>query len=104
MKDGTAPLTLADIDRFLESSAADEAEKERRAAQAAGHPVVLRGLETAAVLDVYDPFELQPVGVEPDDSGRELLVDSLLPLSEPVLDGPHRGLWSLSFAERRAGL
>jgi hypothetical protein len=40
----------------------------------------------------------------PMQLAREAMLDHLLPLSEQLIEGPQRGLWSLSFSERRTAL
>lgn len=102
--DSQPRLTLGDLDRFLESPVDGEARQSLSAAIAAGIPDSTRYLNAAAVLAAFNPFQLKPVGSPSDGEGRGALLDLLLPLSEPIVDGPQRGLWFLSFSERRAAL
>jgi len=94
-------LTLEDLDRFLESPVEAMAEQ----AGSAGKPGdTTPYLDAAAVLVAFDPLRLRPLSRVFDEVAREAAIDRLLPLSEPLLNGPQRGLWSLSFLERRAAL
>jgi cellulose synthase operon protein C len=81
-------LTLDDLQTFLGPPAAD----------AAMQPY----LDAAAVLAAFDLVALRPFRGEarPDDR----LVERLLPSCEPITEGSGRGLWTLSLADRRAGL
>jgi len=97
-------LTLDDLDRFLESPVNGEARQAVSGANAAGIPDSTLYLDAAAVLAAFNPFQLRPVQSGFEGEGRGAMLDLLLPLSEPILDGPQRGLWFLSFSERRAAL
>lgn len=60
-------------------------------------------LDAASVLTAFDPVELKPTaGTEA--KADPAIFERLLPLCEPNSAGPHRGLWSLTLAERRAAL
>lgn len=84
------PLTLQDLERFLQSPAPNQD---------------LEGyLDAAAVLDSFDLFKLQAAGSDPSGSGRERLIDELLPLCEQVPLSSGRGVWSLTLSHRRAAL
>jgi hypothetical protein len=97
-------LTLADLDRFLALPLQAEAEPTELPARDAGMLDPTPWLNAAAVLAAFDPFLLQPAPGNSDSQERERLLDHLLPLCEQIVDGPQRGLWSLSFSERRAVL
>jgi tetratricopeptide (TPR) repeat protein len=94
-------LTVEDLDRFL-------AEPLQVESGPLGAPPDLADLipyfDAAAVLSAFDPFMIQPASGEATARERESLLDYLLPACEQVTAGPQQGLWSLSFAERRAAL
>lgn len=95
-------LTVEDLDRFLESPIEGVAERAVLATTGALDPIPY--INAAAVLVVFDPYRLRPVRDGFDKGEPAGVLDRLRPLSEYVVDGPERGLWSLSFSERRAAL
>lgn len=97
-------LTLEELDRFLALPNQAEAEPTELPAGDTGMLNPTPWLDAAAVLAAFDPFLLQPAPGSSDRQERERLLDHLLPLCEQIIDGPQRGLWSLSFSERRAAL
>lgn len=94
-------LTLADLESFLGMSLSTDSPQP---APPAGILDLTPYLDAAAVLAAFDPSELRPAHGEPDPAGRDAMLDRLYSLSEPIEDGPQRGLWILSFSERRAAL
>lgn len=94
-------LTLADLQRFLDMPLGGGA---KQAVLPAEDSDPKPYLEAAAVLAAFDPVRLRPAHGEPDPSRRDEIVDRLFSLSEPIEDGPERGLWALSFSERRDAL
>lgn len=92
MSGNTSPvgkLTLEGLNRFL-SPESDEG-------GLCGY------LQAAAVLSAFDPFGLNPCGVE-TPAPKEQAVKQLLPLCEPVMQGAERGLWTLPLPQRREAL
>ena len=84
-------LTEEELDRFLGSSVGT-AHDDR----------LIPYLNAAAVLVAFDPDSLQPAYVGTAvESERPAVRDRLASLSELIDEGPQRGLWSLSFTERR---
>jgi hypothetical protein len=95
--------TSEELDRFL---ALPEAGPEGAAVPAAdgSAPDLAPYFDAAAVLAAFDPFRLLPAYGARGEGDIELLLDHLIPLCEPIEGGSQHGLWSLSFAERRAAL
>ncbi len=94
-------LTVEDLDRFLESpakAAATEAVSDAEAWDPTPY------LDAAAVLVAFDPARLRAVRDGFDPGTPEDVLARLLPFIAHVNDGPQRGLWTLSFMERRAAL
>jgi cellulose synthase operon protein C len=81
-------LTFADIERFL----AEPREEE-----------LYRYLEAAAVLAAFNPAELRPVGQEAVNT-PDALLERLLTHCDAIVQGRHRGLYSLKLTDRRAAL
>jgi len=94
-------LTVEDLDRFLESPVKAVGAQPESAAET-WDPTPY--LDAAAVLVAFDPFQLRPARGSLDEGAPKGVLDRLVPLSEQVVDGPQRGLWSLTFSERRAAL
>jgi hypothetical protein len=87
---GGETLTLEALEQFLElPSDAEEL-----------HPY----LDAASVLAAFDPVRLSPLDVPASEASHEAVFERLLPLCEPITEGPHRGLWSLKLADRRSAL
>lgn len=115
---GPQQLTLDDLERFLAEPIETGIAPDEEVAAVAADWDPTPYFEAAAVLVAFDPFDWQPefnvlnrqeseaheFDSDLDDLGREALLDRLLPLCDQIVDGPLRGLWSLSFAERRAWL
>jgi hypothetical protein len=92
-------LTLEDLERFLELPAEGEQ------VPVAARTDLMPYLEAAAVLAAFDPFQLRPTIMgDSTPLEREILVDRLLPLCEPVVGAQQLGLFTLAFGERRAAL
>ncbi|MDZ4688918.1 MAG: ATP-binding protein [Planctomycetaceae bacterium] len=85
----TKPLTLEDLDQFLQP--------QKQVDGLAGYAAA------AAVLTAFDLFDLQPAGQAPV-AARERLIDGLLPLCEPFTHGPEVGFWTLMLPHRRTSL
>ncbi|HET9287137.1 MAG TPA: ATP-binding protein [Gaiella sp.] len=83
-----AKLTLEDLQQLLALPTVDEEL----------HPY----LDAASVLAAFDPLQLTPVGEAAPP--RQVALEVLLPLCEPITEGTHRGLWTLSLADRRSAL
>jgi hypothetical protein len=83
-------LTVEELDRFLELPVDREDVQPYH--------------DAAAVLAGFDPFELRPFGGTSAPAARDQALGDLLPLCEPVTQGPERGLWSLTLPMRRTAL
>lgn len=94
-------LTLEDLDRFLEPPV-EAAAEQAVPVQETMNPTSY--LDAAAVLGAFDPYRLRPLRASTDTDPREAVLEHLLPLSELLFEAPPRGLWTLSFSERRAAL
>jgi hypothetical protein len=100
---GDAPrkLTAEELDAFMQAPVDMVAERGLSAAEA-WDPTPY--LDAAAVLVAFDPFQLRPVGRAFEGGAPEDLLDRLAANSESIVDGPQRGLWRLTFPQRRAAL
>ena len=81
-------LSFADIERFLAVPMEEEL-----------HPY----LDAAAVLAAFDPVGLRPLG-DGAVGAPEALLERLLTHCDAIVQGPHRGHFSLTLADRRAAL
>lgn len=96
MSEGRQPLTLDDLDLFL-----DTTEPAGGEIATAGSPDAY--VRAAAVLDVFDPATLSPAGRRAVVEPTARVLDRLLPLSEPAATG-EPGIWSLALGPRRSAL
>lgn len=96
-------LTIEKLDAFLATPAPGSAGDPVAADSV--HGPVESYLVAAAVLAVFDPFELSPWGTATlDPAARDRAIRLLLPRCDALTEGPDRGLWALELSERRSAL
>lgn len=96
MSEARAPLTLDDLDRFLEATIPGDAEP-------ADEGTLDGYVRAAAVLDVFDPASLCPAGPGDPVQPAARVIERLLPVAEQSAD-TEPGMWTLALAPRRAAL